>query len=126
MRKCLTILRTKGFYLMKYKFKLTISKIKYPFKADWDGDESLDNIPEESREETTFIFNNYDDTINKLFEEEFKKESDIHGELIQVYIDINPNNRKYNLDELVDYVLFKNNYDNYDFVMVGHIDVILN
>lgn len=31
---------------MKHKFKLTITKIKYPFKGDWDGDERLDNILE--------------------------------------------------------------------------------
>lgn len=109
---------------MKHKFKLTITKIKYPFKGDWDGDESLDNILEESYEETIFYYDGYDKLIKKLFEEEVKKESKIHRDLIQVYIDINPNNKKYNLDELVDYVLFKNDFDNYDFVMVGEVDVI--
>ena len=109
---------------MKHKFKLTITKIKYPFKGDWDGDESLDNILGESYEETIFYYDGYDKLIKKLFEEEVKKESKIHRDLIQVYIDINPNNKKHNLDELVDYVLFKNDFDNYDFVMVGEVDVI--
>ena len=109
---------------MEHKFKLTITKIKYPFRGDWDGDESLDNISEESHEETVFYYDSYDKLIKKLFEEEIKKESKIHGDLIQVYIDINPNNKKYDLDELIDYVLFKNDFDNYDFVMVGNVDVV--
>lgn len=109
---------------MKHKFKLTITKIKYPFKGDWDGDERLDNILEESYEEAVFYYDDYNKLTEKLFKEEVKKESKIHGDLIQVYIDLNPNNKKYNLDELVDYALFKNDFDNYDFVMVGNVVVV--
>lgn len=109
---------------MKNIFRLTITTVKYPHKADWSKAENID-VFNNSYKELAFYAYSYNEIIERLFKTEIEKSSKLHGNLVQAWIDLSEDKELYNLDEFVDYVEFRNSDENseFDFEIVGRISV---